>query len=95
MSNGNYGINNTEMTPTVAFNDAYNNPAGAYNGVTVGPGSISANPKFVDDIGENFHLLATSPCINTGSVTNAPFVDMDGDSRPQGAGYDMGADEFK
>ncbi len=41
----------------------------------------------------DFHLLPSSPAIDTGTATNAPGTDIDGDGRPVGAGYDMGAYE--
>ena len=35
--------------------------------------------------------MAGSPAIDNGSSIGAPTVDFDGHSRPQGAGYDIGA----
>ena len=58
-----------------------------------GTGNINANPLFVGNC--NYHLKAGSPCINKGTATGAPTSDIDGDSRPQGAGYDIGSDEYK
>ena len=40
----------------------------------------------------NFHLQATSPVINQGT-NNGYTPDIDGDSRPQSSGYEMGSDE--
>jgi hypothetical protein len=57
-----------------------------------GEGNINANPEFVAN--GDFHLSALSPCIDTANPVNAPATDIDGELRPQGAGYDMGADEF-
>jgi len=57
-------------------------------------GNISNNPQFVSS--SDFHLQATSPCINTG--TNLPYVytttDLDGSPRLFGDRVDMGAYEF-
>jgi hypothetical protein len=43
--------------------------------------------------GADFHLLATSPAIDAGTPANAPPRDRDGNPRPVGAGYDLGAYE--
>lgn len=64
--------------------------------------NISSDPLFVDprDAAQaptaegDYHLSSGSPCIDKGTETGAPAVDIDGDIRPQGAGYDMGADEY-
>jgi len=55
-------------------------------------GNIDADPLFVG--GGDCHLTASSPCIDTGTSTGAPAVDIDDEPRPQGGGYDMGADEL-
>ncbi|MEW6606757.1 MAG: right-handed parallel beta-helix repeat-containing protein [bacterium] len=57
-----------------------------------GEGNIDADPLFVGS--GDYHLTADSPCIDTGTSTGAPPDDIDGDTRPQGAGYDMGSDEY-
>jgi len=66
----------------------YSNIMGGYTG----EGNITVNPEFVT--GGDFHLSASSPCIDTASPANAPATDIDNELRPHGAGYDMGADEF-
>ena len=56
-----------------------------------GEGNIDADPLFVME--EDFHLNPGSPCIDAGIAADIP-VDIDGDVRPYGAGFDMGADEY-
>ena len=41
----------------------------------------------------DYHLDKISPCIDAGTSTGAPPDDIDGESRPYGPGYDIGADE--
>jgi hypothetical protein len=51
------------------------------------PQALFVNP------GVDFHLLASSPAIDTGTATDAPTNDLDGNPRPIGAGVDIGAYE--
>lgn len=70
-----------------------------------GPGSITADPQFVNYVRHsswNLRLKSTSPAIDAGdpnllSITglSAGFVDKDGTQRPNGTRCDMGAYEFK
>ena len=52
------------------------------------------NPLFVGSSTGDYHLTKGSPCIDTGTSTDAPATDMAGTSRPRGQGYDMGAYEY-
>lgn len=58
----------------------------------LGKNSIESNPLFVDAAGGNFHVKPTSPAVDQGIDPGIP-VDFDGQPRPQGAGYDIGAYE--
>ena len=55
--------------------------------------NISADPKYVA-YSSNLHLSSSSPCIDRGTAEGAPATDGDGNVRPAGAGFDIGAYEF-
>jgi len=84
---GNTGgsIYDISSSPTVTYS--------CIQGGYTGTGNISAEPFFVN-APSNVRLLAGSPCIDSGTSVGAPSVDIDGISRPQGSGYDMGAYEY-
>jgi Putative metal-binding motif len=51
--------------------------------------NLQGNPM----VDATLHLMAGSPCIDTGVATEAPTTDFEGDARPKGAGFDIGPDE--
>ena len=63
----------------------------AVEGGWEGEGNIDEHPQ--TGAGNYYHLLPGSPCIDTG-IEAGCILDLDGDSRPDGDGFDMGADEF-
>jgi len=66
-----------------SYNDVFGNDNN-WAGLSPGPGTgdISADPRFVDPAGNDFHLKYNSPCINSGDPTSAPD--------PDGSRADMG-----
>lgn len=64
---------------------------GGWDGNT---GGITTDPVFDDEASFEWMLDSTSPCIDTGTATGAPAVDILGTARPQGAGMDIGAYEY-
>ena len=60
-----------------------------------GTGNLNVDPLFVDSPRSNFHLQSGSPVKDKADSSSTVNVDIDGDTRPQGAGFDMGADEIK
>ena len=71
-----------DSDPVITYSDI--------NGGWSGAGNIDQNPDFLGDL--DFHLEPGSPCVDAGKNAGVQ-VDFEGDVRPQGAGYDMGADE--
>ncbi len=64
------------------------------NGAPVADNINADDPRFVNVSADDFHLQSDSQCIDIGTANGAPATDFDGDVRPQGAGYDIGADEY-
>ena len=65
------------------YNDVYGNEIN-YDDATPGVGAISVNPLFVDSAGNDYHLQAGSPCIDTGNPL-AQYNDLDGTRNDMGA----------
>lgn len=63
-------------------------------GTPYGSGYLTENPDLEDPSNGDMHLQSSSPAIDTGSSEGAPADDFEGNARPQGAGYDMGAYEY-
>jgi hypothetical protein len=57
-----------------------------------GAGNVNLDPTFVDPSTADYHLAPASLVRNAGTTSDV-LVDFDGDPRPQGTGFDMGADE--
>ena len=68
------------------YKDNFSTPSGTAN--------MTVDPLFVDAANGDYHLQSNSPCIDAGISTNAPSTDFEGNIRPQGIGYDIGAYEF-
>ncbi len=63
------------------------------------PSDVNAQPWGAANFGVDpmldatFHLMPGSGCIDQGTPTDAPSDDFDGEVRPQGFAFDVGADE--
>ncbi|MBN1538448.1 MAG: right-handed parallel beta-helix repeat-containing protein [Anaerolineales bacterium] len=96
-----YGMSSQGIvTPTIDYNDVWGNAIynyDFYGSVVTGTHNISINPRFINTVKNNFHLLGDSPCIDAGDpagVPPAPAIDIDGQPRPSRTIVDIGADEF-
>jgi hypothetical protein len=85
--NGTVNLLNNDLNLTSGFYIEDNNPS--Y--LNLSNNLDNVNPQFGPD---GYHLTDSSPLINAGTSQDAPDYDIDGDSRPQDAAYDIGADEF-
>jgi hypothetical protein len=54
---------------------------------------FQVDPKLVDPANDDFHIAVDSPAVDAGVSDLGVDIDMDGDLRPMGYGYDIGADE--
>jgi hypothetical protein len=104
--NGTYGINSWEAHGSgvvIDQNLSFGNALGEYN-LTRGGSDftytlgtlIQAEPGFVNSTsaGLDVHLTAGSPAIDAGAALTTVTNDIDGNPRPQGAGWDLGAYEY-
>ena len=85
------------LTATVEHCDVQGGPAGIVAGtLEYGAGNLAVDPLFVLPL-TDYHLRATSPCIDAGDPAFVPFfLQRDGDRGPRRARVhvDMGADEL-
>ena len=74
-------------------NCVYGNMAYDYEGIQPGTGDIPKDPLFACKEYGDFHIQPSSPCRDAGDDAYAQQLDIDGQSRIQGAHVDIGADE--
>ena len=100
-SNNKYGIQFVNGRYTVlgngdlANNDFWDNTAGNASTITPSPdkGNIFSDPLFVNSETADFHLQATSPCIDAGSIGSV-YNDPDGTRNNMGVYGGPGAANF-
>ncbi len=65
---------------------------GGAGSITTGTVNVWGDPAFVNPDAGDYHILPTSAAVDAG-VHAGVTTDIDGDARPYGNGYDIGADE--
>jgi hypothetical protein len=90
-----FGDCNDFATDFITITDSNVDTSGNHfsNGTPVIGNNINADPAFVNPGADDFHIQAGSPMVDQGNATYAPIDDIDGEARPMGAGFDIGADE--
>lgn len=86
------GINNTGASVQQDFNLFYGNATDTQGVVSGGSNSLNSDPLFVDPSGYDYHLGEGSAAIDAGMDAGVT-IDIDGDIRPMGPGFDIGFDE--
>lgn len=84
-----YFSSDSDASKITGSNNLFFGAGSAPGGLTA---SVSGDPLFVDQAGDNFRLKAGSPAIDAGVATSAT-TDFDGVPRPQGSAFDIGAFE--
>ncbi|HEY5090237.1 MAG TPA: choice-of-anchor Q domain-containing protein [Polyangia bacterium] len=91
LSGGSYVSGDTGSMPAISGSNNLLDGAGAAPPYLTG--SVSGAPLFANAAGGDFHLTPQSPAVDHGKTTAAP-TDVDGNPRPQGAAFDIGAYEL-
>jgi nitrous oxidase accessory protein NosD len=86
------GISNTYPASSTISADHTLFWGNASDGI-VGTNPVYGDPRFLNPAGGNYHLGPGSAAIDAGVTEPTVHTDIDGDPRPIGAGYDIGADE--
>ena len=83
----------TGSTVTLEATLWHDNGTDVLGGTVISSSNVYGDPAFANAAAWDYHLTAGSQAIDIG-VDAGVTTDIDGDARPQGAGYDLGADEL-
>ncbi|MBW2254277.1 MAG: lamin tail domain-containing protein, partial [Deltaproteobacteria bacterium] len=88
-----YGIDCNGCNATFGRNLVWANTTDYINDASQQSDDLPVDPQFVSITEGDYHLAAGSPCIDAGAASGVE-EDFEGETRPQGAGPDIGMDEF-
>ena len=86
------GLNRLGGNVTEDYNLFFGNSIDKFGSISGGTHDVSGDPKFVNAAGDNYHLGAGSAAIDAG-IDVGIYTDIDGQTRPFDAGFDIGYDE--
>jgi hypothetical protein len=89
-----YGINCQACENSFTNNIVWGNNTNYANEASNPGDDLNLDPRFVGAASFDYRLAADSPAIDAANGAWATVVDFQGESRPQGSGYDIGFDEF-
>ncbi len=87
-----FGISGTNSTIYEDHNLFFGNPISQTGPINHGGHSFSGDPAFVHPAQDDYHITRWSAALNAGAPVGV-FRDFDGQPRPVGSGFDIGADE--
>ena len=89
-----YGLNCASCEADMSYNLVWGNTTNYVNDADADGSDLSADPQFNNSAEGDYTLSPISPAIDAGNNSFYIVVDVQGESRPQGDGVDMGFDEF-
>jgi predicted outer membrane repeat protein len=93
ITNHGVGLERDGGTVFENFNLYFGNTTPISGAVTSGGSTFGGNPLFVSPLSDDYHVQAGSPAIDVATDVLVA-VDYDGDTRPIGAAFDIGFDEY-
>jgi len=75
------------------YNLLFGNTTPRFGVISAGAHDVSGDPRFAQPASDDYHLTPGSAAVDAG-VDAGVNVDIDGQPRPQGKGFDIGYDEL-
>ena len=94
VANHSIGLNRLGGSVFEDYNLFYSNTLNKFGAMSGGTHDVFGNPLFVNPALNNYHLRPGSTAIDAGADAGV-YTDIDGQTRPQNAGFDIGFDELQ